>query len=102
MGSESENQAELRIRWSAGAQSAFSATLERIHAQDQPTPVLIAQRVKRALDILVLQPEIGTVVMGTQLRRLAIPKTGHLIDYEVRGQELFISRWARSTRQPMK
>lgn len=90
MGNESERPVELIISWSAVAHRSFMATVTRINSQDQRTAALVAQRVKRALDILVLQPEIGTPVVKTSIRRFVIPKTGHLIDYQVRGTELLI------------
>jgi len=99
MDSESEKSAEPQIRWSARAKTSFSATLDHIASQDQRAALLVAQRVTRALSALTLQPELGTTVAGTSTRRFAIPRTGHLIDYQVKGGELLIVRWVRSTRQ---
>jgi hypothetical protein len=86
MGSESEKPAEPRIHWSAKAKASFSATLDHIASQDQSTDILV-------------QPELGTTVAGTSIRRFAIPRTGHLIDYQVKSGKLLIVRWMRSTRQ---
>lgn len=99
MDSESEKSAELQIRWSAKAKTSFSVTLDHIASQDQRAAVLVAQRVARALSALSLQPELGTTVAGTSTRRFAIPRTGHLIDYQFKKGELLIVRWMRSTRQ---
>lgn len=102
MDNESGNSAEPRIRWSAKAKASFSASLDHIASQDQRAAMLVAQRVARALNALTLQPELGTTVAGTSRRRFAIPRTGHLIDYQVRSGELLIVRWMRSTRQREK
>lgn len=92
--------AKLAIRWSRGAQASFSSTLERIRSQDPGTEALVLQRVDRALAVLVLQPGLGTPILGTAtMRRFAIPNTGHFVDYRVVGGNLVISNWMRQTRR---
>ncbi|NRR33676.1 type II toxin-antitoxin system RelE/ParE family toxin [Oxalobacteraceae bacterium] len=90
---------KLLIRWSPAAIKSYYASLAHIEMQDDHTAKLIAQRVNRALDILSSQPGLGTPVPRSFSRRFAIPNTGHMIEYRVRGIELWISRWMRQTRR---
>jgi len=87
------------LNWSAQAQHSYSHTLEYIGSQDSHAADLVAQRVSKALAILLFQPEIGTVADRRGLRRFAIPNTGHVIDYRVVKNELRIIRWARQARK---
>lgn len=42
---------------------------------------------------------LGTPMTTLNIRRFAIPKTGHTIEYRVRPGELYILRWYRQRRK---
>lgn len=85
----------LAIVWSASAQEAFLASLEKIENEDVGTARLIIQRVDKSLSLIAAQPSIGTFTAMTGVRRYAIPKMGHTINYRIAHGELRILRWYR-------
>lgn len=92
----------LTIVWSASAQRAFFATLEKIDNEDAGTARLIIQRVDKSITLLSIQPSLGTFTAMTGVRRYAIPNTGHTINYRVAHGELRVLRWYRQRQHTLK
>jgi len=86
---------ELIVKWSVGAQKAFSDSLARIFEEDPATARVVQKRVADSISILAHQPGIGTFTAMPGVRRYPIPQTGHTIDYRVAHGELRIQRWYR-------
>lgn len=92
----------LAVVWSATAQKAFFATLEKIENEDAGTTRLIIQRVDKSISLIAAQPSLGTFTAMTGVRRYAIPNTGHMINYRVAHGELRILRWYRQRQHTLK
>jgi plasmid stabilization system protein ParE len=88
-----------RIEWTLPALLTYRATLQHIAEQDAETLALFEQRVGRALSALADQPGIGTPRSRSDNRAFPVPKTGHTVEYCVRGDVLLILRWYRQRRQ---
>jgi plasmid stabilization system protein ParE len=86
------------IRWSPAAALSLAQTFEYINSQDPRTSNLIAQRVQNALELIALQPAIGTPTRQTGIRRFAVPKTGHMLEYSLNKGDITIVRWMRQSR----
>ncbi|MBA5639076.1 type II toxin-antitoxin system RelE/ParE family toxin [Duganella sp. LX20W] len=86
------------IRWSSAAAKSLAQTLEHINTQDPNTGHLVAQRVQSALDLIALRPAIGTPTTRPGIRRFAIPKTGHLIEYRSDETGIIVIRWMRQAK----
>jgi plasmid stabilization system protein ParE len=69
-----------------------------IAVQDPGASSLVYQRLLVALDVISLQPAIGTPTHQKNIRRFPIPKTGHTIEYRVTTSEIVITRWIRQAR----
>jgi plasmid stabilization system protein ParE len=91
----------LTVVWSASAQSAFFASLEKIENEDAGAARLIIQRVDKSINLIAAHPNLGTFTAMTGVRRYAIPNTGHTINYRIAHGELRILRWYRQ-RQHIK
>jgi plasmid stabilization system protein ParE len=91
--------AKLVVRWTSKAQRSLDQTMVHINAQDISTGQLVLQRLKVALDLIAVQPDIGTPTAGRITRRFPIPKTGHTIDYRVEKDLIVVTRWTRQTRK---
>jgi plasmid stabilization system protein ParE len=93
--------AKLVVVWSLAAQTALDKSLAHIGAQDHHASELVRRRLLAALAAIVLQPGIGTRTRRPGTRRFPIPKTGHVIEYQVSASTITISRWARQNRVRM-
>lgn len=69
-----------------------------VNAQDTVAGELILRRLQNAIDLILLQPGIGTPINRRNVRRFPIPKTGHTIEYRIAGNVLTIRRWIRQAR----
>ena len=72
--------------------------MEHINAQDYFTGLLVLQRVSKVVELLRIQPDIGTPTYLPALRRYPVPKTGHTIEYRVTASDIVIVRWVRNVR----
>ncbi|WP_373888160.1 type II toxin-antitoxin system RelE/ParE family toxin [Massilia sp. Root351] len=88
-----------KIVWAPAAKADYDAALRRIGTTDPRAADLVARRVRRLLALLEIQPMLGTPATTLNIRRFAIPKTGHTIEYRVRPGELHILRWYRQRRK---
>ena len=88
----------FRILWVASAQQGYLGTLAHIANQDKFVAQTLAQRVDKALAALAANPGIGTP-MPRGIRRFAIPRTGHTIDYRISNDTVLITRWSRQRRR---
>lgn len=85
-----------RLEWSPRARDAYVATLAFI-AEDDPTSAeLVRERVERTLEQIALFPRIGTPALPRGVRRFAIARTGHVIDYRVLRGSIRIQVWYRA------
>lgn len=91
----SDSVHELSIVWSKRAERAFLDTLARIENEDAGTARLVLQRVEKSISLLMLQPSMGTFTAMPGVRRYAIPKSGHIINYRIVHGELRILSWYR-------
>jgi plasmid stabilization system protein ParE len=89
---------KLPVRWTTVAKLAFDKTWEHIAAQDATAAALVDKRLSAALDVIALQPGIGTLTRRHNVRRFPIPKTGHMIEYRHTGDEITVIRWIRQSR----
>ena len=89
---------KLPIRWLPAAQRAAEKSLSHIAAQDPNTSALVYKRLLGALDLISLQPAIGTPTHRKNIKRFPIPKTGHTIEYRLTPNEIVITRWVRQAR----
>ncbi|MYN38302.1 type II toxin-antitoxin system RelE/ParE family toxin [Duganella sp. FT109W] len=99
MSKPSAKPAKLAVRWSAKAQHSLEQTLAHINAQDESAGRLVLQRLQVALDLIAIQPHIGTPTNRRRSRRFPVPKTGHTIDYRVEQSEILVLRWMRQRRK---
>lgn len=88
--------ASKRLEWTPRALEAYLATLSRISDEDSRTADLVRERVERALELIQLQPGIGTPSARRGERRFPIPKTGHVINYRVLRSTIRIQLWYRA------
>lgn len=88
----SVTQAKRTVRWSAAAQRALDQTMAHINAQDHSTALLVLHRVSKAIDLLRIQPDIGTPTYQPALRRYPVPNTGHTIEYRVTASDIVVVR----------
>jgi plasmid stabilization system protein ParE len=72
--------------------------MAHIYAQDVGTGRLMLQRLQTALDLIAIQPHIGTPTNRRFVRRFPVPKTGHSIDYSSDQNEILVLRWMRQRR----
>ena len=89
---------KLPIRWLAAAQRAAEKSLNHIAAQDPNASALVYKRLLGALDVIALQPAIGTPTRQEHIKRCPIPRTGHTIEYRLTASEIVITRWIRQVR----
>ncbi|GJI95238.1 type II toxin-antitoxin system RelE/ParE family toxin [Duganella vulcania] len=99
MASGNAGSGSLRVRWLPSARKAYSRSIVYIAEQDRRAADLVAERVEKALDMIALQPGMGTPVSRLGRRRFPIPRTGHVIEYYVANDEVRVTRWARQTRK---
>ncbi|WP_404990945.1 type II toxin-antitoxin system RelE/ParE family toxin [Duganella sp. 3397] len=95
MSNPSGTSAKWTIRWSSPAEAAMRKTLDHIFLQDPFAAAMVKKRLTAALDVISLQPNIGTPARTKSTRRFPIPKTGHVIEYRFAGNQVVITRWAR-------
>ncbi|WGG49675.1 MULTISPECIES: type II toxin-antitoxin system RelE/ParE family toxin [Rugamonas] len=91
--------AKLVVRWLPRAQESFIQTIDHIARQDAGSAALIVERVRKAVAILAHQPGIGTPTVRAGTWRFPVPRTGHVIAYQVEKGELRIVRWSRQRRR---
>ena len=89
---------KLPIRRLPNAQRAAEKSLNHIAAQDPNASALVYKRLLSALDVISLQPAIGTPTHQKNIKRFLIPKTGHTIEYRPTTSEIVITRWIRQAR----
>lgn len=76
MASGSAGSGSLRVRWLPSARKAYSRSIVYIAEQDRRAADLVAERVEKALDMIALQPGMGTPVSRLGRRRFPMPAGG--------------------------
>ena len=89
---------KLPIWWLPTAQRAAEKSLDHIAAQDTNASALVYKRLLGALEVISMQPAIGTPTHQKNIKRFPIPKTGHTIEYRLTPNEIVITRWIRQKR----
>ena len=85
-----------RLEWSRRALDAYLSSLARIGDEDPRSAELVRERVEHALELIRVQPGLGTPAQRRGERRFPIPKTGHVIHYRVAGDRIRIRLWYRA------
>lgn len=89
-----------RLEWTPRAEAAYLATLAYIAEQDPFSSQQVKDRVAQALRQIAAFPAIGTPSARRGVRRYAVPKTGHIINYRVTRSAVRIQNWYRARRRP--
>jgi plasmid stabilization system protein ParE len=84
------------LEWSPRAWNAYCATLAFIAEDDPFAAQKVKERVERALEQLAAFPGIGTPALPRGVRRFAIPRTGHVINYRMTRRAVRIHAWYRA------
>jgi len=85
-------------RWSARALTAFERTIAHIALDDPITASAVIARVDRSVELICLQPGIGTPTAMPGVRRYPVPSTGHVLTYRIANGEVRVLRWYRARR----
>jgi plasmid stabilization system protein ParE len=58
----------------------------------------VIARVDHSVELISLQPEIGTPTAAPGVRRYPVPNTGHVLTYRLVRGEVRVLRWYRARR----
>ncbi|MGH8687899.1 MAG: type II toxin-antitoxin system RelE/ParE family toxin [Burkholderiales bacterium] len=88
--------AARRLEWQPGARRAFQETLSRIAQDDPHAADLVLTRTRRAMDLILEHPGLGTPAARRGERRFPVPATGHVFHYRVSRNVIRIVLWYRA------
>ncbi|MGQ0749954.1 MAG: type II toxin-antitoxin system RelE/ParE family toxin [Betaproteobacteria bacterium] len=84
------------LEWARSARDAFNASIDFIASEDIFAAQRVVERVQNALTQIQAYPKIGKPAGARGRRALAIPDTGHIINYRETRNAIRILRWYRA------